>query len=368
MRFICQQDQLLMGINTVQKAMAAKSTLSVLEGIYMETEGELLKLKCVDLALGIESYVPAIIEEEGVTVVPGRLFADIIRKLPEGQIQVIKDEQNTITIQSEHSRTTVQGMLAAEFPDMPAVESEQSVRLDQGMFKKMIRQSIFATAVDETKPILTGALIEIEDNTINLVALDGYRLAMRKEKLETAYPATQIVIPAKTLGETAKILGDEEGDVIINFEKTRAMISLGYTKVITRLLEGDFIKYRQILPADYQTRVKVNTALLSDSIDRASLLAREGKNNLIKFTIGGDKLVITSNAEVGSAYEEVPVYVEGKELEIAFNAKYFVDVLKNLEDEEVYLDFNSNVSPCVVRPCSGDSFLYLILPVRIYGA
>jgi len=233
--------------------------------------------------------------------------------------------------------------------------------------KDMIRQAVFSVAADESKPILTGALIEVEDDDINLVALDGYRLALRREKLHRKHNSNRFVVPGRTLSETAKILSDEDSMISIYTGSNQALIDLGYTRIATRLLEGDFIKYRQILPQEHTTAATVSTLELLEGIERASLLAREG-NNLIKISVQENKFVITSNSEIGTAYEEIEVKMEGKQLDIAFNAKYFVDVLRNLDDEQIMLNFNTNISPCVVRPVEGERFLYLILPVRVFGA
>lgn len=200
-----------------------------------------------------------------------------------------------------------------------------------------------------------------------MVALDGYRLALRQASLPAQPGSLSAVAPAASLGEIAKILsGDEEDPAEITLTGSHLFVRVGHTKFVTRLLEGEFIRYRQILPVDWQTRILVNVRQMMQAIERASTLAREGRNNLIRFSIDGSVLQIRSNSEIGNAQERVPIELEGKEIEIAFNARYLADVFKNIDDEEAYLCFTTNVSPCIIRPVDGDHFLYLVLPVRIF--
>jgi DNA polymerase-3 subunit beta len=199
-----------------------------------------------------------------------------------------------------------------------------------------------------------------------MVALDGYRLALRKESLSAPCGESSVVVPAKSLAEISRILLDTDETVEIMITKTHLVLDMGCTRMTTRLLEGEYIKYKQILPTDHKTRVRLNRQELATSVERASLMAREGKSNLVKLSFSMDTLTITANNELGKINEEVGIDLSGSELDIAFNAKYFTDVLRTLDDEEIYLDMNSNISPCVVRPVQGDKFYYLILPVRLF--
>ena len=361
-----EKEELIFGINTVQRAMAVKSTLPVLEGIYICADAKGLQLICTDLSLGIQTFLACDIEEEGKVVLPGRLFAEIVRKLPDGDVDITIDDNLNVTIQCMGSRTKMKGLDPETFPDLAEVSDASSFTIAQPVLKDMIRQTIFAVATDETRPILTGALLEIQQNNLTMVALDGYRLALRKEALSAPSEEKQIVIPGKSLSEIGKLLDDDGDDVHIMSQDTHVMVEIKNTRVIARLLDGEFIKYRQIMPTDHHTRVQVAARDLFDSIDRASLMAREGKNNLVRFQISENKLILTSNSEMGDVYEEIPIAMEGQDLEIAFNARYFTDELKIMDDETINLDFTTNISPCVVNPVEGDKFSYLVLPVRIY--
>ncbi|MEW9125123.1 MAG: DNA polymerase III subunit beta [Thermotaleaceae bacterium] len=298
MKFKCSQRQLASSISTVQKAVSIKSTMPILKGILLETVGEKLKLIGSDLEIGIEQTIDATILSEGSIVISSRILGDIIRKLPDSEVEFAVDQDYNTTIRCENSEFTLVGQPSVEFPELPSVEEEVAYQIPQDLFKNMIRQTVFATALDETRPILTGVLVEIEESNMNMVALDGYRLAFRQGNIKGCQN-NRAVIPGKTLHEIHRIISDEEKeDLSIFFTDKHVLLQMKDIKIISRLLEGEFINYKQILPKEYKSRVKVNTKNLLDSMERASLLAKEGKNNLVKFSVKDDTMTITSNAEI----------------------------------------------------------------------
>ena len=365
MRFQCESPHLMAGLSVVTRALATRSTLQILEGVLLETCPEGLRLTCTDLALGIETLVEAQVAEDGRVVMPGRLFSEIIRKLPGGTVEVTVNENHSAVIRCQKSRTTLAGMNAAEFPELPEVEGGNVIAAPQRALRNLIQKTCFAIATDESRPLLTGCLMEIEAEEIRLVALDGFRLALRKLAHSQSIEPMQAVIPGKVLSELAKVLADEEAEVQLNIGRTHLSADMGVTRVVARLLEGEYTRYRRILPTEWHTKVKVNRDALEKAIDRAGLMAREGKNNLVRFQIADQQLTMTSNAEQGDVLEQVDLMVDGKDLEIAFNVRYMSDVLKALDEEEICLRFNSNVSPCEICPPEGDAYLYLVLPVRV---
>ncbi|MFZ5968722.1 MAG: DNA polymerase III subunit beta [Bacillota bacterium] len=367
MKIICSQKNLSHSINIVQKAVSPKTTLPILKGILLETCEQQLKLVGTDLEIGIENYIDAKIISQGSVVISSRLLGDIVRKLPDADVEIEVDDQNNVVIRCESSEFTLMGQPAVEFPELPEVEEENHYEVQQDLLKNMIRQTVFAAAIDEARPILTGVLMEIENGMVNMVALDGYRLALRQGNIKTSN-SNKAVIPSKTLNELYRIISDEGiSNVDIFFTDKHVLFHMDDTRIISRLLEGEFINYKQIIPKEHRSCVKVDTRKILDSIERASLLAKEGKNNLIKFSIKDDKMVITSNAEIGKVYEEVPIILEGDDIEIGFNSKYLLDVLKIIDSEEIYLNFTTSVSPCIIKPTDHQNFTYLILPVRISG-
>ena len=368
MRFQCEVPELMSALNTVSRVLAVRSTMPVLEGILLESCAQGLRLMCTDMALSIETVIPATIEEEGRTVMPGKLFLEVIRKLPGDTVSISVNERHAATIRCQASRTTLSGMNPMEFPELPEIEDGSQISIPQNTLRDMITKTSFAIGTDESRPILTGSLMEIEPEEIRLIALDGFRLAIRRERMQSAAAGVQAVIGGKMIGDLSKVLDDSDEAAALTITRTHLCAQMGTTRVITRLLEGEYIRYRQILPTDFQTCVTVRRAQLAEAIDRASLIAREGKNNLVRFKIEGDSMTLSSNAELGDVQEQIDVITEGKDIEIAFNVRYVSDVLKVLTDENVCMRFNSNVSPCVICPQEGDAYLYLVLPVRVFAS
>ena len=366
MRLRLSKDQLNSALSTVTRALPSRTTMPILEGIYLEAEADHAKMICTDLQKGIETDLPALVLEPGATVLPGRLFTEVARKLPDGDVEITV-ENGTITLDCLFSHTTMQAQDPEEYPSLPSVESAIPIIVNQLTFKDMIRQTIFAAATEELRPALTGALLEINDNQCRLVALDGFRLALRQTTLGEEYGALNAVIPGASLQDIAKVLSSNEDDKMnLTLTSTHLLADMGNTRFITRLLDSEYVKYSQILPSEWQTRVRLSSAEFNAALDRASTMAREGRTNRVIFLISGGEMTITADSEMGKVVERVSCQIEGEDLEIGFNARYMTDVLKNMDEDEMYLCFNTNISPCVIRPVTGDDFLYLVLPVRIY--
>lgn len=367
MRFQCDVSELMSALSTASRALAVRSTLPVLEGILLESCESGLRIVCTDMALSIETVIPASIQEEGRTVMPGKLFIEVIRKLPHDTADISVNERYSATIRCQASRTTLSGMNPMEFPELPEIKEGKNVEIAQNVLRDMIQKTSFSIGTDESRPILTGSLIEIDKKEIRLIALDGFRLAIRREHIEGVDENISAVIGGKMINDLSKVLSDSDDAVSLTINRTHLCAQMGDTRVITRLLEGEYIRYEQILPTEFLSRVLVRRAELADAIDRASLIAREGKNNLVRFKVEGDEMTLSSNAELGDVQEKMNVITEGKDIEIAFNVRYVSDVLKVLTDETICMRFNSNVSPCVICPQEGDAYLYLVLPVRVFA-
>ena len=303
-------------------------------------------------------------------VLPGKLFTELVRKLPGGSVTIKVGDNHAASIRCMASRSNLAGMNPMEYPEMAEVSSGVAVQIQQNRLRDMIARVVFAIAVDETRQILTGCLLEVTPDEARLVALDGYRLAMQKLfqpfQLPEDRDSLKAVIPGRVLSELSKILPEEETFCTLLFDRNRMQATFGNTRLSTVLLAGEYIDYRKILPPSFKTMAKANRLEVQNAIDRASLMAREGKNNLIRMSFESQKLTISSNAELGDVLEEMNAALTGDPLEIAFNAKYISDVIRNITDDELCMKFNSNVSPCVFCPVEGDQFLYLILPVRVF--
>lgn len=367
MKFYCNQQELNRALNIVSKAITVRTTIPVLKGILIIAEDNHLILRASDLDMSIETKIDAVVEENGNVVANSKLFVEIIRKLPNGNIYMEKVGENNVNIKTDSSEFQIVGQSGENFPVMNIVEENANkLSIEKEILKNMIRRTNFSASIDESKGVLVGELIEINQNDIRMISVDGFRISVYKEDMKNEN-LNDIIIHAKTLSEVLKLLSesdiDEDVELIIGSKE--ALILLDKTKVSIKLMEGEFIKYKDILPKDCNTRMKVDRKFLMQSIERASLMAKEGKNNLIKCTIDGNLLTINSRSDEGSVKEELIVKKEGDNIEIGFNSKYILDVLKVLDDEEISIEFKNSLAPCSIKPVKGDNYEYLILPVRI---
>jgi len=364
MIFTCEKQKILEGISIVQKAITGKSTMPILEGIYIKTNQSTLTLIGSDMDVSIQTSVDATIIEEGCIVIDAKIFGEIIRKLPNSTIKIETIENQLIKITCEKSVFDVVYMNTNEFPELPEVNEDLKISVNQNILKNMIKGTSFAIAQDETRPILQGILFEVKNKNLNLVALDGYRLAIKSEYLDTDIDM-EVVIPGKTLNEVSKILEDIDDIVDITFTNNHILFNLERTKIISRLLEGKFINYNSLLPQEHKLFVNVNRQELQNAIERASLMAKDGNTNLIRLDLQQDNLIITSNSQLGKVREEISIKLQGDEIQIAFNSRYLLDVLKNVEDNEVVMKMTSGISPCVIQEKNNENAKYLVLPVRL---
>ena len=364
MKFYLDSKELTAGVLSVIKALPVRTTMPILEGIFMEASSDGLHLKCSDLMLQKECVLPATVEEEGKAIVPAKLFCEIVRKLPDHTATLNLNEK-TMEIQCGRAMSSIQCIDYEEFPEMRFTGDTFTLKLDHTECKDMINQTVFATAQDDSKPILTGVLMEVGKN-LTIVATDAFQFAMRTAALKEPVPEKSIVVPSKSILEIGRMMEETDQDAALTFTSTHVKVDVNHTCLVARLLDGDYIKYKQILPKKYNTRVMIDKNELMESIDRAQLMAREGNNNIVlKFHNG--KLNITANSFIGKINEEMDVQINGEDIDIAFNPKFCMNILKCIPEEKIYMDFTTSISPCVVRPVNTEGFYYLIVPVRIYS-
>ena len=369
MKIICDKDKILKAINSVTKAVASKTTMPILEGILIQTNDNDIKLTTYDLEIGIEYVVEATVEEQGATVVNAIMFSEIIRKLPDTEIKIYINENNLLVIECEGSLYKLATMNPTEFPELPQISVENSIELEQNALKEMIRKTLFAVSTEENRPIFTGCLFEVTDNKLNLVAVDGFRLAWKSKYLTTKVNNFSAVIPGRTLNEMNKILLDSFDTIKIGIAKNQALFEMENCKIVTRLLDGEFLNYSNVIPSMWDTRIRVNKNVMQNCFERISLISSSSiekeKKYPVKVSIDIGKVVISCTNQTGDAKEEMYVSTEGKNLEVGFNPKYFLDVFRAIEDEEVFIDFGSNISPCIIRPIDNGDYIYMILPIRM---
>lgn len=366
MKFNCSIDELTNALNIAQKAVSLKTSMEVLKGILFKAYDQHLLLRSSDLEIGVQIIIPAQVEKEGEVVLTAHLISELIRRLNGSDVYFESDEKNQVKIECLLSNFTLKGLPSDEFPDFPKVIEEHRFSIKAPELRELIKGTLFSVATNENIPVLTGVKIEINEKNINLVTLDGYRLAFRSGKIEnTIDEEISMIVPAKSLSEISKITSNFSGDIIVKFSKNQIFFEMDDIQFTSRLLEGDFINYKQIIPAEKTTHVRINRQLLIESSERAALMAREGKNNLIKMDFNQDQLILTSNSEVGDVFEIIPIVNEGEPLKIAFNSKFLIEALKVIEEEEFIMDMTTSVGPGVLLPLEDHKFLYLILPVRI---
>ena len=364
MKITCSQRTLNKALNTVFKAVPTRTTIPILRGILLETTSDhTVKLTATDSEISIEKEIDCKVEEPGKIVVSSRLFTDMIKKLPDDDIMIV-EEDGAVAIHCRSYNSEIVSLPAEEFPDISEVEEIERIVFNKETFRKMVRRTAFAASMDESRGILTGILIETKEGVLTMVALDGFRMSIVREVIETDQEIS-IVISARILNEVNKILTDEEEeeDFLMIFDNKKTVFSIGTTKITSRLLEGSYINYKEIIPKIHSNSVIADKNEMVDVIERASLISN--KNNLIRLLFKEDKLVISSRSEEGNIREEMDVLIDGDGLEIGFNSKYVLDALKAVDDEKILLELNTNVTPCMVKPEEGSSFEFLILPVRI---
>ena len=369
MKIVCYKDKIIKALNSVVKGVASKTTMPILEGILIQTNDNEIKLTTYDLEIGIEYIMECEIKEQGSTVVNAIMFSEIIRKLPDTEIYISLNDKNLLEIECEGSLYKLATMNPEEFPELPKIEIENSIEVDQNVLKNMIRKTIFAVSSEENRPIFTGCLFEIENNKLNLVAVDGFRLALTSIYLNKQTNNFSAVIPGKTLNEVNKIISDSFEPVKIGVSKNQALFEMDNCKIVTRILDGEFLNYKNVIPSNWETRIRVNKNSIQNSFERISLISASAiekeKKYPVKVQVDIGKVIISCTNQTGDAKEELFVSTEGKNLEAGFNPKYFLDSLKAVEDEEVFIEFGTSISPCLIKSVENNDYTYMILPIRL---
>ena len=369
MKIICKQEKLIKALNIVSKAVSQTSTLGITKGILIKTEGDMqISLSATDIQISITTKMDAIVNEKGGIVVYAKLFTDLVRKLPPGDILIVTDEKNVMSIKTDFSEYDLQGKEEEEFPRIDSDEEGKKIRIDKEEIRDLIDGTAFAASTDESRGVITGVLFELKEGNLTLVALDGYRVAIKREKKDS-FKGEDIkaIVPAKLMREMSKILADtmDDEEVLLDIGERRVKLYTEDTLVRVNLLEGEYIKYKDVLPKDNKVSVLIGKNNLLSAVERAAMLRSEGKNAFIRFSITGESLTVSSRTDEGKGRETISAEKTGDDLEIGFDAKFITDALKAIPDEQIEMQYNTSVSPCLIKPVEGDRFEYLILPVRL---
>lgn len=368
MKLICSKASLLKGVSIVSKAVPSRTTMPILNCILIDASANEIKLTANDMELGIETVIEGEIEERGIIALDAKFFSEIVRKLPDNDVVIESDDTFQTTITCEKAKFNIVGKSGEDFSYLPYIEKNESISISQFTLKDVVRQTIFSIADNDTNKLMTGELFEINENRLRVVSLDGHRISIRNIELKESYSPLKVVVPGKTLQEISKILTGEAEDMVdIFFADNHILFEFDETKVVSRLIEGEYFHIDQMLSSDYDTKVKINKREFLNCIDRATLLIREGDKKPIILNIQDGRLQLKINSFVGSMNEEIEIEKEGKDLLIGFNPKFFIDALRVIDDEEVTLYMVNPKAPCFIKDDAG-TYVYLILPVNFNAA
>lgn len=373
MKVSCLEENLARGLSVVSRGVSARSTLPILANVLLKTDAGRLKLTTTNLEIGVNAWVLAKVEDEGGITVPAKLFADFVNSLPPGQVDLsLNVRTKTLHVSSGAYEANVKGLDAEEFPVIPTIPEKPTTRIAQGALKRMVNEVAFVAATDDSRPVLTGALVRLEGDEITLVAADPYRLGVRRSTLlQKVDPPIEIIVPARSLFELARVLGDGDDpvDVAVTPTKSQVIFHAEAVDLISRLIEGQFPNYRQVIPTSYSTRVVVEREELLKATKLASYFARDAAN-IVRLAVdpqdGGAPLVVSAAAaEVGDNVSRVEATVEGAPMQIAFNARFLAEALGSLSAPEVALELGGALAPGVLKVVGEDTYLHVVMPLRI---
>lgn len=364
MKFTVNKSDITEAVSNIQRAVSTKTSIPALEGILLSATETGLELCAYDLELGITTVIPAFVMEPGKAVLSAKLFSDIVRRTPAETVTVSVDEKNMATLESGYSRFSIIGIPAEEFPELPKLSDSTQISLPGALLKSMIRQTLFAIAESDAKPIHQGSLFSLENGILDVVSVDGYRLAVRREPVDFSEDLS-FVVPGKTLSELLKLIKDSEEPVEISAGRRHILFKIDNYTVISSLLEGEFLNYKAAIPPESQTEVVLKTREAIDSVERVSLLITDRLKSPIRCLFDNNEVKLNCTTSMGRASDQLDVEMTGQSVEIGFNNRYLLEALRNTECDEVKVQLGGPLSPMKVVPKEGDSFLFLVLPVRL---
>lgn len=364
MKVICDGLDLSDTVLKVSKALPVKAANPVIEGIKISAFGDTLTLTATDMDLTLQRKVKADVLMEGETVVVGKYFVDFIKKLEKEQVELSQLYDGQLQIKYSDSSSELQVYSADNFPKLDEVLEENFFAINQKVFKDLVEKTIISCSTDDSRPILKGCLFEIKDSVLTSVALDGFRMSVVKKEVASSGDFSAI-IPSRTLVEITRLLNDETKDIKLSIQKNFLYAEIENTVIFSRLIEGEFVKYSHIIPSGFENVVTVNKNLLLQSIERATIVAKNDRYNIIKLDIKENVINVSSKSEIGYVNENVSISLNGKDLVIAFNGKYFMDYLKSVQEGFININLNSPIDPCILSEVGKEDYTYLLLPVRI---
>jgi DNA polymerase-3 subunit beta len=367
MKFSCLQENLNKGLIQVGRVATTKSSLPILENVLLKTENGMLKLVATDLEAVVIQWIGGKIEKEGSITVPCRLFSEYISSLPNNKLTIEIQNDKDLIITADEYEATIKGESSEDFPIIPEVKEKVLTTIDCKILSQAISEVSFSAALDDSRPVLSGVLFSFDKKTLKIVATDSYRLAEKKITLnESVSNSKQIIIPAKTVSEIQRVLNDEEGSVDIKIGESQILLHTKNVDIIARLIDGNFPDYKKIIPSQYSTRAVVLKDKFTSIVKSASLFARESGNNIkIYFDPKGKIIVSTQASQVGDNTSQVEAQIEGTEGEIAFNARYLLDVLSVIKNNKLVIETSGKLKPGVLKPEGKDDYIHIIMPLSV---
>ena len=366
MRFTCEKSTLVSGLNIASRTVAQKSSLSVIEGILCKA-GMTLSLTGYNMETAITYDIPAEVTDPGECILPAKLFGDIVRRLPEGPVTVVVDDNFKVSIRAGFASFTIAAESAEDYPNLPDVNEGRGVKIPQNELKKLISGTIFAVSENQARPIHTGVRFEVENDSISCIAVDGFRLARRTYHPETETGRTMaFVVPSPALKEVEKILSDVEENAEFTLGAKHILFQIGGATLVCRLLDGDFLDWKRVVPTNCPVKLVAHVSDLSSSIERVGLIVSEKFKSPVRCVFSNQVLLLKTSTTIGAAEDQCAIAGDGKELEIGFNVRYLADALRTVPSEEVTLELTNGLSPIVLTPVDEkEDFAYMVLPVRL---
>ena len=366
MKFSCEKALLQAAVATASRAVAAKSTIPALEGVLLQA-GHNLTVSGYNMQTGIRTNLDADVTQEGALVLPARLFGEIIRRMPDDVITFAADTGMNVCLTCGDAAYNITALSADDYPELPEVEDQYSIRIQQQILRSMIGETSFAVSTDEARPIHTGSLFEIGEDSLTVVSVDGFRLALRREPLQGVKGGSfHFVAPGTALNEVEKICQDTEDEAIVTLGSRHLLFEVGPTQLICRRLEGEFLDYKSAIPRNNPISITAGTKSLITSIDRVSVVISEKQKSPVQCVFDAGSVTMTAKTVSGEARDVCPIDGDGGGLTIGLNNRYLMDALKYAPADSVRLELNTGISPCVILPAEGEErFLYMVLPVRL---
>lgn len=364
MKFTVNQRDILYALNILTRAVSSRTTMEILKGIYIEAHQDHLVMKSNDLSMSIIVETPALVEEKGSCVIESSLFNDIIRKFPNDAITLHKKDDHIALICGQ-SKYKLMMMDEETFPQIREISGGKTISINQSVFSNMIKMTNFAVSKDETRAILTGSLLEVKNGEMKMVSIDGYNIAIKKIKVQDV-PDVEIIIPGRTLAEIQKIIGyNVDDDIELTIADNHVSFNFDNVTIISKVLEGEYIKYEQVISSDFSIDVELDNSEFYSAIERAALMANQSRTFIVIFDFKKDHVLISSDSEMGQAREEVDIVNHGNDIRIGFNPNYLLRALRVMEEEDLVMRMSSSVRPCFIKPMHDDSYEYYLVPIRI---